>query len=330
MIDAVVYRADAVKSLTTETLAELDAAREESRTTWIRATEASDDEIDRVASAFDLHPLTIDAVRSGGRATVEEYDRYTFLLVTDAELRRGDQTFEEEIDDTALGIYLGSDWLVTMAVSPVPAVDLVRKRVTDGDERLLQRGADFTAYRVIDTLVDEYFEILDEIETGIEQIETDLTETTDIDVLEAINTIRRDLLAFRKLVWPMREVVNVLARGDPTHVAPDTEKYFASVTDHIVQVVDLTETYRELVHGTRDIYLNTLSQSTNEVMKQLTVVATVVLPLTFVVGVYGMNFGDSPYNMPELGWQFGYLAVMLGMASIAVVMIASFRRQDWI
>jgi magnesium transporter len=330
MIDALVYREETVRELPVETAAELDEARRASGTTWIRATDASHAEIDRVAEAFDLHPLTVDAVRSGSRATAEEYDAYTFLLVKDAELRRGEQTFEEEIDDTPVGIYIGPDWLLTLAVGPVPAVDTVRSRVASGDERLLQRGADFTAYRVVDALVDEYFEILDQIETGIERIESDVIETTELDVLDAINTVRRDLLAFRKLAWPMREAVNVLARGDPAHVDETTEKYFSSVADHLVQVVDLTETYRELVRGTRDIYLNTLSQSTNEVMKQLTVVATIVLPLTFVAGVYGMNFAESPYNMPELTWRFGYPAVLLGMAAITAVMIVYFRRREWI
>lgn len=121
-----------------------------------------------------------------------------------------------------------------------------------------------------------------------------------------------------------------LARGDPDQIQEETEKYYRDVYDHLVQLVDLTETYRDLASGARDIYLNTLSLSTNEVMKKLTVVATVVLPLTFVVGIYGMNFADSPYNMPELSWTYGYPAIMLGMLGVTILLIAYFRQEGYV
>jgi len=131
-------------------------------------------------------------------------------------------------------------------------------------------------------------------------------------------------------VWPAREAVGLLARGDPKEVQPQTEKYFRDIYDHLVQIVDLTETYRDLVAGARDIYLNTVSQSTNEVMKVLTVVATIFIPLTFVAGIYGMNFTGGPYNMPELEWTFGYPAAMLGMILMAAVMLAHFQRRGYL
>ena len=152
----------------------------------------------------------------------------------------------------------------------------------------------------------------------------------DIDTLEEINSVRRELLSFRKLAWPTREAVGVLARGDPDQIREDTEKYYRDVYDHLVQLVDLTETYRDLVSGARDIYLNALSQSTNEVMKVLTVVATIFIPLTFVVGVYGMNFSGGPAAMPELSWPYAYPAVILGMGAVALVMMGYFRRQGYI
>jgi len=199
-----------------------------------------------------------------------------------------------------------------------------------GDERLLERGPDFTAYRIVDALVDECFEILDAVETRIETIEEAVIESTEIVTLESINAVRRDLLAFRRIAWPAREAVIVLSRGDPRQVRRETGKYWRDVYDHLVQAVDLIETYRDLVGGARDIYPNTVSQSTNEVMKVLTVIATIFLPLTFVAGVYGMNFADSPYGVPELGWTFGYPAVMLGMLGVAAVMLPHFRRQEYL
>jgi magnesium transporter len=157
-----------------------------------------------------------------------------------------------------------------------------------------------------------------------------VTVSTDSETIENINDVRRDLLSFRKEVWPAREAVGLLARGDPKQIQPQTEKYFRDIYDHLVQIADLTETYRDLVSGARDIYLNTVSQSTNEVMKMLTVVATIFIPLTFVAGIYGMNFANSPYNMPELGWTFGYPAAMLGMTLMGIIMLLHFRRQEYL
>jgi magnesium transporter len=325
MIGAVVYSAGSVT-----TYDDLEAAKAASGTTWVRATDASAAELDRVAGIFGIHPLTVEDVRNDVRPKTEEFTGYTFTLVKDAELRRGEGTFDEEIDDEAVGVYIGGDWLVTLATAAIPAVDRVWEAVTREDERLLQRGADFTAYRVVDLLVDEYFDILDQVETQIEAIEEEVLESTDIATLERINAVRRDLLAFRKMAWPTREAVGPLARGDPAVIQQETEKYYRDVADHLVQVVDLIETYRDLTTGTRDIYLNTLSQSTNEVMKTLTVIATIFIPLTFVVGVYGMNFAGSPYNMPELDWSFGYPAVMIGMAALTGAILVHFRRRGWL
>ena len=325
MIDALVFGAERV-----EQYDDIVAARDAEATTWVRATEATPAELDRVAETFDIHSLTVENVNNEVRPRTEEFPEYSFTLLKDAELRRGEQTFQDEVDAEALGIFIGRDWLVTLSTAAVPAVDTVWEQVRNEDRRYLQRGGDFTAYRVIDALVDEYLDILDDIETEIERVEEEVITSTDIETLERINAVRRDLLAFRKIAWPTREAINVLARGDSPFVTDETEKYYRDVYDHLVQVVDLTETYRDLTNGARDIYLNTLSQSTNEVMKALTVVATIFIPLTFVVGVYGMNFADSRYNMPELGWTFGYPAVMLGMALMVGIVLVHFYWRDWL
>jgi len=309
---------------------DLTAARTAVGTTWVHVTDATPDEVEAVSSAFDLHSLTIEDIKNDVRANVQEFNAYTFVLVKSASLTPGDTTFDKEVKTTPLGLFIGPDWVVTLSTGAVPSVQRVMDAVGRGDERLLHRGPDFTAYRVIDVVVDAYFDLLDEIETDIEQIEEEVTTSTDIETLERINDVRRDLLSFRKQVWPAREAIGVLARGDPKQIQPQTEKYFRDVYDHLVQIVDLTETYRDLVAGARDIYLNTVSQSTNEVMKVLTVVATIFIPLTFVVGVYGMNFADSPYNMPELGWAFSYPAVMIGMVIVVAVLLAHFRQRGYL
>jgi len=329
-LDAVVYRTDGVELQTATTADQLAAARDATGTTWVHLTAPTPEELQRVTDAFGLHPLSVEDVQNDVRPKTEQYDGHTFVLVKTARLVRGETTFEEEIAEVPVGLFVGRDWLVTYSTETVPATERVWETVQREESRLLGRGPDFTAYRVMDAVVDGYFGVLDDIETSIEAVEDEVVESPDVDTLERINAVRRDLLSFRKLLWPTREAMGVLSRGDPEQVRAATEKYYRDVYDHCVQLVDLVETYRDLASGARDIYLNALSQSTNEVMKKLTVVATIVLPLTFVVGVYGMNFAGGPFNMPELGWRYGYPAVMLGMALVAVALVGYFRSEDWL
>ena len=330
MIDAVVYGGDGVRVRSAERREELEAVREANGTAWVRATEASTEELDRVAEVFGIHPLAVEDVVNNVRPKTEEFTEYTFVLVKEAELARGAPSFEEEVRDEPVGVFLGDGWVCTLSTDAIEAVDRIWRAVERGDGRLLKRGPDFTAYRVVDALVDEYFDLLDYVESEIESIEETVLVSTDIETLERINAVRRDLLAFRKTAWPTREAIGVLARGDPDQIRQENEKYYRDVYDHLVHVVDLVGTYRDLVNGARDIYLNTVAQSTNEVMKTLTVVATIFLPLTFIAGIYGMNFADGAYAMPELGWDYGYPAAMAGMALVGVLMLAYFRRAEYI
>jgi magnesium transporter len=329
-IRALIYADGRVESYDGDDAASLRDARLAAGTTWIRASDVTEDELDRLSAAFDLHALEIEDVRSNVSPKVEPFPDHTFVLVKTARLRGGETTFEEEIRDQPIGLFFGHDWIVTLATEETAAVGTVWERVHREEPRLLQRDADFTAYRILDAVVDEYFAILDEIGRDIEAVEDRIIDEPDTETLEILNSLRRELLSIRRIVWPTRDAVSFLARGDADHVQESTEKYYRDVYDHLVQHVELVETYRDLASGARDIYLNTLSQSTNEVMKRLTVVATIILPLTFVVGVYGMNFGGSPYNMPELGWRFGYPAVLVGMALTAAVMLQYFRSEGWL
>jgi len=325
VIDSIVYTESTV-----ETYDDVEAARDAEGSTWVRVWDANRTELDAVAERFGIHPLSVEDVVHDVRPKTEEFPTHTFVLVKTAHLRSGDTSFEEEVGSEQVGLFVGDDWLVTMSTSTLPEVQSVWDSIDAGNSRLLTLGPDFTAYRVIDGVVDDYFAVLDQIGGMIEDIETLVLDGPDPDVLEDLNAVRRDLLSIRKLLWPTREAVGVLARGDPEQVNERTEKYYRDVYDHLVQLVDLTETYRDLASGTRDIYLNTLSQSTNEVMKTLTVVATILLPLTFIVGVYGMNFDGGPFNMPELGWTLGYPAVMGGMGIVSLVMVLYFRSEGWL
>lgn len=325
MIETLVYDGTGVESGM-----DLATARTAEGTTWVHATRASVAEMEAIADTFGLQALSVEDVRNNVRAKTEPFGGHVFTLVKTARLTRGETSFEEEIDDEPVGVFVGQDWLVTTATGSADAVGRVQDAVRREDERLLERGPDFTASRVLDVIVDGYFDILDRLEAQIESIEDQVVESPDVALLEKINSVRRELLSLRKVIWPVREALSVLARGEVPVIRDETEKYFRDVYDNLVQLVDRIETYRDLVVGTRDIYLNALSQSTNEVMKVLTVVATIFIPLTFVAGVYGMNFAGGPYNMPELSWRYGYPAVLIGMAAIATLMIVYFRRQSYL
>ncbi|QDX41277.1 magnesium/cobalt transporter CorA [Salarchaeum sp. JOR-1] len=305
---------------------DVGAAKAAQGTTWIRADSPTPDELAAVRDAFGIHPLAVEDVQNGVRPKTEEFDTHTVLLVTDARFRAGETTFEQELDTRPVGLFIGTDWVVTLTHDDVDAIDATWDAVLREDARILSRGPDFTAYRVLDRIVDDYFALLDGIEDQIEAIEGELVDATRSDLLDEINDVRRELLAVRKLLWPTRDAISGFARGDPSEVAVETEKYYRDVYDHVVQQVDLVETYRDLASSSRDIYLNALSQSTNEVMKRLTVVATIVLPLTFIVGVYGMNFE----TMPELGWPYAYHATLLGMILLSAILVWYFRGQDWL
>lgn len=326
-LHAMAYTADGV-----ERFDDLGAAVDTDGETWVHADAAESADLRRLRRRFDIHQLAVeDIVHEETRPKVEEYDTHTFVLLKTARLsQREDVEFEKEIRTSPVGFFIGEDWLVTLSATDVDVVDPSTSRWANNSDRVADRGTDFLAYRVMDAVIDDYFAVLDEVEDDIESVEERVVDDPDPDILEELNDVRRDLLAFRKVAWPAREALSYLSRGDIPQVADENEKYFRDVYDHLVQVVDLIETYRDLSSGSRDIYLNSVSQSTNEVMKTLTVVATIFIPLTFVVGVYGMNFGGGAVAMPELGWDYAYPATMLGMVLVTGLMLAHFRRQDWI
>ena len=306
------------------------AARDAPGTAWVRVTESDPEAFRETASVFDIHHLSVEDVVNDVRPKSEEFDEYTFVLVRTAELRGDSTRFADELRDQPVGMFVGPDWLVTLSQERLPAVEQVWTALGRGRGRLLRRGPDFVAYRLLDGVVDGYFDLLDEIELRIEDIEDDLLGTPETETLESINEVRRDLLAVRKLLWPTQRAVGVLAGGGPEHIEEATEKYYRDVYDHLVQLVNLVDTYRELVVGSREMYLNALSASTNEVMKTLTVVASIVLPLSLVAGIYGMNFSGGAFDMPELQWAYAYPAVLVGMAAVALVLVVYFRREGWL
>ena len=202
----------------------------------------------------------------------------------------------------------------------------VRERLRTGKGKVRKMGADYLAYSLIDSIVDNYFIILEKLGEKIESLEERLVTNPTGNVLREIHNLKREMLFLRKSVWPLREVISTMAKGESSLIHPSTGIYLRDIYDHTIHVVDTIETFRDMVSGMLDIYLSSMSNRMNAVMKVLTIIATIFMPLTFLAGVYGMNFK----HMPELEWKFGYPMIVLVMLIVAVIMLFFFRKKKWL
>jgi magnesium transporter len=279
--------------------------------------------IHRLGECFKLHPLVLeDIVNTVQRPKIEDYGDYLFIVIR--MLRpSGDSGFSSE----QLSIILGADYLFTFQEGIAGDVfDPVRDRIRSAKGKIRGMGADYLAYALIDAIVDSYFNVLEGLGERIVNVEEELALMPDRATLQLINGMKKEIIFLRKAVWPLREAISFLERGDSPLLSDATRLYFRDVYDHTVQAIDTVETYRDLLSGMLDLYLSSIGNRTNEVMKFLTVVGTIFLPLTFLVGVYGMNFK----NMPELEWRYGYYALWGIMIALSVGMIVYFRRKRWL
>jgi magnesium transporter len=228
---------------------------------------------------------------------------------------------------------LGKHYLLTVQEEPEhDCFGVVRDRIRTNKGTIRKRGADYLAYTLLDAIVDGFFPILEVYGESIEDLEDEVVETPTRQTLEKIHKLKRELLTLRRSIWPLRDAINLLIRDTSTElVGDDVRIYLRDCYDHTVQVLDMVETYRELASSLMDVYLSSVSNRMNEIMKVLTVISTIFIPLTFVAGVYGMNFNPdkSPFNMPELNWYWGYPACWAVMLGIALVLIYYFKRKGW-
>jgi magnesium transporter len=291
---------------------------------WLNLDGVHDvDAVEALGTAFGLHPLAVeDIAHTGQRPKVEEYDDHLFFVLR--MLRWNDQT--AEIDDEQVSLALGASWVLSFQERRGDVFDPIRDRLQSNRGRVRSTGADYLAYALMDAIVDQYFVILEKLGDRIEALGERMTEDPDKQDLTSIRHLKRELLFMRKSVWPLREVVSTLQRDSTPLIQDATMIYFRDVYDHTIQVIDAVETFRDMVSGLMDLYLTSISNRMNEVMKVLTIIATIFIPLSFVAGVYGMNF----VHMPELGWRFGYFAALGVMALIAGGMLLYFKRRKWL
>jgi magnesium transporter len=322
-IELIGYDQDTFKEQRFQTVDDCLPHLERSGITWVNVEGVHNvDIIRQLGERFSLHPLVLeDIVNTVQRPKIEDYNDYLFIV-----LRMLRPTGGGEFTSEQLSIILGTKHIFTFQEGIEGDVfDTVRERIRNGKGKTRGMGADYLAYALIDAIVDNYFNVLEDLGERIVNLEEELTLAPDKATLIEINTIKQEIIFLRKAVWPLREAVSFLERGDSHLLSSATRLYFRDVYDHTVQVIDTVETYRDLLSGMLDLYLSSISNRINEVMKFLTVIGTIFMPLTFLVGVYGMNFK----HMPELEWHNGYFILWGLMIALSIAMIIYFRRKRW-
>ncbi len=289
--------------------------------TWIHAYGyASPELLKELGEIFGLHALALeDVLNTGQRPKLEHYDHQLFTIMSLPALR-GD-----ELDTEQVSLFFGKNYIISFYNGDDDPFEPVRKRLRANGGRLRRRGADYLFYSLLDIIIDQGFPVLESLGEWIEQLEDELLGKPSQQTLAQIHELKRDMLLLRRMLWPQREVINQLLREDQSLIEESTRPYLRDCYDHTIQIMDLFETYRDMAAGMLDVYLSSTSNRLNEVMRVLTVIATLFIPPTFLVGVYGMNFT----HMPELHWRYGYLGSWLIIIAMIGGMLLYFKRKKW-
>lgn len=294
---------------------------------WVNVDGLGDvDTVQRLGEMFGLHRLALeDVLHVHQRAKVEAYPDNLFIVARMAE-PAPDAATEQ------ISIFLGTDFVLTFQERPGDPLDPVRQRIRASSGRIRSAGPDYLAYAVLDAIIDYYFPVLEEYGERLDALEMELLTCPTRQEMNHLHTVKREVMALRRAVWPQREALNALMREPTELIHDETRVYLRDAYDHVIQIMDLVETYRELASSLTDLYLSSVSNRMNEIMKVLTLFAAIFIPLSFIAGLYGMNFDPqvSPLNMPELHWYWGYPFALTLMAVVAFGLLWFFWRKGWI
>ncbi|MBD2019431.1 magnesium/cobalt transporter CorA [Leptolyngbya sp. FACHB-36] len=298
--------------------------------TWVDVKGlGSEDVLRRLGQVFSLHPLVLeDVVNVPQRPKFEEFDSQLLFIARMVTLKRRGNGFVSE----QVSFILGRHYLLTVQEEPdYDCFGPIRERIRTNKGTIRKHTADYLMYSLIDAVIDGFFPILEAYGEQIEELEDEVVANPSQQTLEHIHDLKRELLSLRRAIWPQRDAINSLIRDGSDLISQEVHIYLRDCYDHTVQVLDMVETYRELAASLMDVYLSSVSNRMNEVMKLLTVISSIFIPLTFIAGVYGMNFNPeaSPFNMPELNWYWGYIACWAIMLSTAAGLIFFFWRKGW-
>lgn len=297
--------------------------RDTATVTWINVDGLHDPAVvESIGHHFGLHPLVLEDILSvGQRPKLEEYEGYLFIELNMLHMGEGFL-----VQDEQLSLVLGPGWVLTFQERPGDVLDVIRERIRSSKGRIRERGADYLAYALIDAVVDSYFGVLERVGDQAELLEEEALDHPSPRTMHRIHEVRREIIVIRKSVWPVRDILAGLLRVDTPLVKEGTRVFLRDVYDHSIQAIDTVENLRDVAGSLMDLHLSTLGNRTNEVMKVLTIMATIFIPLTFIAGVYGMNFAF----MPELEIWWAYPAVLGLMLGVAVGMLVFFRRRGWL
>ncbi|MFX1505441.1 MAG: magnesium/cobalt transporter CorA [Promethearchaeota archaeon] len=292
--------------------------------TWINIVGLHDISLlEKFGEYFNLHHLLLeDVLNTDQRPKIDDYVNHLYLVLK--MLNYNEERKSVVIEQVSL--ILGENYVLSFQERPEDVFDPVRERITGKKGKIRSYGADYLLYALVDVIVDNYFLILERISERIEFLEEEVVTAPGTETLQMIHSLKTNLIFIRKAVWPLRELISRLERGGSVLIQTETQKYLRDVYDHTVQVIDTVETLRDIVSGMLDIYLSSISNKMNEVMKVLTIIATIVIPMTVISGIYGMNF----QVMPELAWPVGYPIALSLMLLVAIIMLSYFWKKGWL
>jgi magnesium transporter len=293
--------------------------------TWINVTGLHQVEVlEELNQCFGLHPLVLeDILNTDQRPKMEDYGDYLYIVLKMLFMAGHPQ---DEVESEQVSIILGKNFVLSFQEKESPLFDPIRERLRNGKGRIRKMGTDYLVHAILDAIIDQYFVVLEKLGEKIEFLEEEVVTRPTPTTLQDTHQMKREMIFLRKAVWPLREVIGALERGETSLIRESTVIYLRDLYDHTIQVIDNIETFRDMLSGMLDIYLSSLSNRMNEIMKVLTIIATIFIPLTFVVGLYGMNFK----YMPELSWPWGYPLILTLMLAVSVFMLIYFRRKKWI
>ena len=324
------YGPDHLDEREIQSVEELADYRDTPTVTWINVEGLSDVPfLEGLGKLFEFHPLALeDVLNFGQRPKLEDYGKYHFLVMKS--LRLGED--KDELETEQISFFLSGNYVITLQEVPGDSFEKVRERIRQNKGgQIRSLGSDYLLYALIDALMDEFFPVLERYGERIEELEDQVVLKAEPATLQGVHRIKRDLLDLRRTSWSEREVIGSLQREEAHLIRPETRVFLRDTYDHAIQIIDMIETYRDLAGGLLDVYLSSTSNRLNEVMKVLTIISTIFIPLNFIAGFYGMNFDRqaSPLNMPELGWYYGYPAVLTVMAVAGGMMALYFKRKGW-
>lgn len=323
-ISIIDYDAETLQELPASTLHACLERRDTQQVTWVNVDGLHEVPlVERIGNGFGMHPLALeDVLSTQQRPKIEDYENRLFLVV---HMLSWDAT-SHTIHSEQISMLLGPRFLLTFQEKGGDVFDGVRDRLRANRGRIRKAGPDYLLYALLDAIVDNYFTILEQLDDRITALEEEVTDEARPSTLRAVHAMRREMIFLRRAVWPLRDVIAELERGGCPLVDEGTQVFLRDVRDHTIQVAESIETLRDLLTGMQDVYLSTVNNRLNNVMKVLTIITTIFIPLSFIAGVYGMNFEF----MPELHWRWAYPAVLAAMLAIAVAMLWLFRKRGWL